>query len=399
MGDRKPDVVLYGMTRFVARAAAKFVFHRKFLRNELKGKKGPCVVIANHQSMLDFVNVMGATRRMMHFVISSAFFNTLPVRGIMARLGVIPKQQFQTATKDLKRMRMVIERGQILTIYPAGLMCEDGLSTPIPAATYKFLKWLKADVYVAKTSGTYFVMPKWSGGIRPGRTYMDVYRLFTKEELAELPLQTIRQRTEEAMLFDAYREQEQLQIPYKGGQNVEGLEHVLYMCPHCRQEFSIRTENDRIFCTSCGFAQQSDAFGLLRKTGPVGEELRYVSDWSRLIYEDMAQKLEQGALTSLSAPVRISMIDRKQKKYLPVGQGVLTLTMDTFLLQGTVHAEALEVTVPAGAFPSLPFSPGKYLEFQHGEDIYRCLLEDGRQVMKFINMIKVLYARARKETE
>lgn len=390
----KPNKLLYRITQLVANAAAKLVYRRKYLRNEIKKAKGPFVVIANHQSMLDFVNLIGATRRPMHFVISNSFFNTLPIRGFMRRVGVIPKQQFQTAARDLKRMKAVIDRGEPVVIYPAGLMCEDGLSTPIPAATYKFLKWLRADVYVAKTSGNYFVMPKWAKNIRRGRTYMDIYRLFSAEELAELDLQTVQQRTDGAMLFDAYREQEQLKIPYKGGDDLQGLEHVLYMCPNCRAEFTVAAERNRIYCTACGFTHESDRYGLLRQTGTVGQEIRYISDWSRMIYRDMYQKVEQGQQSPLSAKVSISMIDMKKKKFLPVGQGVLSLTTERFGLRGTVNGEELDVAVDAGAFPSLPFSPGRYLEFQYGEKIYRCAPEDGRVVMKFINMVKVLYERA-----
>jgi hypothetical protein len=51
----------------------------------------------------------------------------------------------------MKKMKAVVEAGQPLAIYPAGLMCEDGLSTPIPKATYKFLKWMNVDVYMART--------------------------------------------------------------------------------------------------------------------------------------------------------------------------------------------------------------------------------------------------------
>lgn len=394
----KPNKILYRITQLVANAAAKLVYQRKYLRNEIKGVKGPFVVIANHQSMLDFVNLIGATRRPMHFVISNSFFNSLPIRGFMKRLGVIPKQQFQTATRDLKRMKAVIDRGEPVVIYPAGLMCEDGLSTPIPAATYKFLKWLKTDVYVAKTSGNYFVMPKWSKNIRRGRTYMDIYKLFSSEELAQTDLKAIQQKTDAAMLFDAYREQEQLQIAYKGGEDLQGLEHVLYMCPHCKGEFTVAVERNRIYCTACGFAHESDRYGLLRQTGTVGREMRYISDWSRMIYADMKQKQETGELSELSSTVSISMIDMKKKKFLPVGQGVLSLSEERFCLTGTVNGEELDISVAAGTFPSLPFSPGKYLEFQYGEQIYRCAPEDGRVVMKYINLVKVLYERSwRKE--
>ena len=388
---QKPNAFLYGIAQVVSLAAAKLVFRRKFLRNEIKGKKGPFVVIANHQCALDFVNLIGATRRPMHFVISQSFFNTLPVRGFMEKLGVIPKQQFQTASRDLKRMKAVIDRGEAFVIYPAGLMCEDGLSTPIPVATYKFLKWLKADVYVARASGTYFVMPKWTKGIRPGRTYMDIYQLFSKEELARADLEQIRRKTDEALLFDAYREQEQLQSASKKNANVQGLENVLYMCPNCKEEFSIYTDGDVIGCSACGFTHRADRLGFLHQEGHVGSPIRYVSDWSRMIYRDTYRQVEAGTLSALRSPVSISMIDQKKKKFVPVGQGTLTLTRETFCLQGTVNAEPLDVSVAAGTFPSLPFSPGKYLEFQYGGKIYRCMPENGRLVMKYINLIKVLY--------
>ena len=114
-------------------------------------------------------------------------------------------------------MKSVIEHGEILVLYPADLMCEDGVSTPIPKATYKFLKMLKADIYIANTSGTYFAMPKWSRGFRPGKTYLDVYKLFSRNDLELIigaGFQTvdittaIQKKTDGAILFDAYREQE-----------------------------------------------------------------------------------------------------------------------------------------------------------------------------------------------
>lgn len=396
---QKPNRFLYGITQAVAWLAAKLVFRRKFLRNEIKGKKGPFVVIANHQCALDFVNLIGATRRPMTFVISNSFFNTLPIRGFMRKLGVIPKQQFQTNARDLKKMKAVIDKGEAFVIYPAGLMCEDGLSTPIPAATYKFLKWLKADVYVAKVQGSYFVMPKWAKGIRPGRTYMDIYQLFSKEELADMDLAEVQKRTDEAMLFDAYREQEQLRATYKKCDDLQGMEHVLYMCPHCGAEFTIGVEGNRIACSACGFAHESDRYGLLHQVGNVGREIPYISDWSRLIYSRMARQLEEEGLPTLENHVSIRMIDMKKKKFLPVGEGELTLSQERFRLQGVANGEPLDIAVDAGTFPSLPFSPGKYLEFQHGEKIYRCMLSDGRLVMKYINMIKVLYEKAWRGTE
>lgn len=388
----KPNLLLYRFAQVAAWFFATFLFKRKILRNEIKGKQGAYVVIANHQAAYDFVNLIGLTHRPMSFVISSSFYNSLPVKGLMNKIGVIPKQQFQTTVRDMKKMKAVVEKGEPLVIYPAGLMCEDGLSTPIPAATYKFLKWLKVDIYMAKTRGTYFAMPKWAKGMRPGRTYLDVYKLFSKEELAEMDVQEIRARAEEALLFDAYREQEELRIKYKDNANLEGLEHVLYMCPHCKTEFSMEVRNgNAIRCSQCGFEQVSDEYAFLHNRSGVGTEVRYVSDWSRLIYEQLRGKVNQGLEQGLSSNTRIHMIDESRKKFVEIGRGRVSLSQEQFQIEGEIHGEQVDLEIPIANLPTLPFSPGKYLEIQCGENIYRCVLEDGRLVMKFINLVKIFY--------
>ena len=389
---KKPNLLCYRIAQIAAWLVATFIFRRKFRRNEIKGKKGPFVVIANHQAALDFVNLIGATSRPMSFVISNSFFNTLPIRGFLTKMGVIPKQQFQTTVRDMKRIKAVIDRGEPVVIYPAGLMCEDGLSTPIPAATYKFLRWLGADVYVAKTSGTYFAMPKWTSGFRPGRTYMDIYKLFTREELGQLDITQVKQRTDEALLFDAYREQEDLLVKYSKNNDIRGLEHVLYQCPHCQAEFTVENvDTDRLRCSACGYEEQSDEYGLLHKACAKGEEIRYVSDWSRLIYNRLKENILAGEQSSLRCPTVIRMIDYNRKKFVDVGSGVLSLDRTQFTVEGQIHGDPVTLAVSVTGIPTLPFKPGKYLELQQGSDIYRCVLADGRLVMKFINMVKIFH--------
>ena len=393
MNYKKPNMICYRIAQGVCWLAASLIFKRKILRNEIKGTQGPFVVIANHEAALDFVNLIGATARPMSFVISNSFFNTLPIKGFLTKMGVIPKQQFQTTSDDLKRIKTVINNGQPVVIYPAGLMCEDGLSTPIPAATYKFLKWLDADVYVARSIGTYFVMPKWSKGLRPGRTYIDIYRLFSREELASADIATVKEKTDEALLFDAYREQENCLSLYKDGTNLSGLENVLYQCPHCAKEFSIEViANSTLHCQECDFAHTGDKFGFLHKASKHGKEFRYVSDWSRFIYDDLTRHILSGVDTILCTETQIHMIDYQKNKFVDVGCGTVTLTPDAFLIQGQIHGEDIDLAVPIGGIPTLPFSPGKYFEVQHGKDIYRCVLHDGKLVMKYINMVKIFFA-------
>lgn len=352
-------MLLYRAAQLVAAGFATTVFKRKYIRNEIRNAQGPYVVIANHQAAYDFAGLIGATKRPLTFVISNSFYNSLPITGILRKLGVIPKQQFQTTVSDMRRIKAVIENGESLVIYPAGLMCEDGISTPIPQATYKFLKWLDADVYVARASGTYFTMPKWTKGFRPGRTYMDIYKLFDRNELKKLSVGEIKERTDGAILFDAYREQEGLLSKYSNNDNIEGLEKVLYACPNCGKEFTVKVRDGNIiYCTDCGFAERSDEYGFLHKIGQ-GEELRYVSDWSRLIYERHRDMLKEHPEYTMSAKTRIYMLDYDKHKFTWVGLGKLTLGKTAFRIKGVINGSSVDMTIPSTKLPTLPFKPGQ----------------------------------------
>ena len=392
---------LYKFVRFLSWFVAHFAFRRKFLRNEIRGKKGPFVIIANHEAALDFVNLIGATKTPLTFVISNAFYNTLPFKKIVSRLGMIPKQQFQTTLKDLSLMKNTVKEGKILVIYPAGLMCEDGQSTPIPAATYEFLRWLDADIYVAKTIGTYFSMPKWANkGIRVGRTFIDIYKLFEKEELKNAELEYIKEKTTEALDFDAYLDQERLRVKYSKNDNIEGIENVLYLCPNCMSEFTMRIRRKKtIYCEKCGFEETSDKYAFLHNDKGIGEELRYVSKWSTLIYDNLRDKIKEGLINGLSTKARVQLIHPKKRKYADAGSARIMLNRENITIKGKLNGKTVDLSLPSTNYPSLPFKPGRYFEIQHGDTTYRCHPKNSKTVMKWVNMVKIYYELSCEEKE
>lgn len=389
---QKPNLLVYLLAQAVSWIVSTFIFGRKMLRNEVRNADRPYVIIANHEAALDFVNLIGVTRKRLTFVISNSFYSTLPIRPFLDLMHVIPKQQFQTTVSDMKKMKAVVDNGGSLVIYPAGLMCEDGLSTPIPQSTYKFLKWLNADIYVARTTGTYFCMPKWSRKIRTGRTLLDVYQLFTREELAQTDVSVIKEKTDAALLFDAYQDQETAQLSYNDADDLEGLENVLYECPHCHSEYSIGVRNHAtLFCSECGYEETGDKNTFLHNTKGIGREYRHVSDWSKLIAERLREHIRACADYSISSNSVFQTIDADKNKFVDTGSGTITLSREGFKLSGILNNEPFDELIPIHWIPTLPFKPGRYLEVQQGSRIYRCVLEDGRLVMKFIHSLKILH--------
>ena len=236
---KKPNWLVYFLYRMISKFIAKFVFNTHINRNELKNVKGPYVVIANHESSIDFINAAAFIDRRVHFVISNSFYNTLPIKIFLKAAGVIPKQQFQTSVVDIKKMKQVIDNDMPLVIYPVGLMSENGKSDPAPIATSKFLKMMNADVYVCYSKGSYLTKPKWASVIRKGKIDIDVYKLVSKEKLKSLSDSEVYNLIEENISYDDYENNKKEKVKYKNGDNLKGLEYVLFRCPHCQKEGKI----------------------------------------------------------------------------------------------------------------------------------------------------------------
>lgn len=390
----KPQAFTYRVTQALSFIVSKYLFRKKYIRNELRHAKGPAIVLSNHGAALDFINVIGAANKPMNFVVSNSFYNSLPLKREMDRLGTIPKQQFQTSMQDITRIRSVIDNGGILVIYPAGLMCEDGIGTPIPAATYRFIQWFDADIYVARSYGSYFVKPKWAKKVRPGRTYIDIYKLTDRADLHKLTADEFKSLAERALSFDAYREQDEIKAKFRGCSCIEGLEEVLYLCPNCKKEHTMKIKDrDTIYCTECSYAERSDRYGMLHRTSEVGDEIRYVSDWSRLINARVRERVDSGTALPVSFSARLQTPNSATSKFEEVGEVTLTLTEESITLDGTAYGEPFLRNVSTAPFASVPFKAGVFLEVQNGDEIWRVLPDDGRLVMPTVNLIKAIYAK------
>lgn len=368
----KPNPIVYGIFSFASKILSFLKFNLKIEKNEAKGVKGGYVVIANHESALDFVNVVKALNRRAHFVISNAFYKTFPLGFLVEKLGLIPKNQFQTLPSDLKKMKTVVDNEVPLVIFPAGLMPENGICTPIPKATGKALKWLNQDVYIAKSNGSYLTNPKWSEKWRRGVTTLSVTKFISKQELLNVSAEKLQEMIEKTLYFNAYNENAEKKIEFKNGDDVAGLENVLYKCPLCGKEYTIISENKKALkCLSCGYKVYSDKTGALYKENKREAIFKYPSDWSLYIEKEIEKKIESNPDFKLECFAEIFMIDDKKHKFVSSGSARVSLNKDGFNINGMVNGENLDKNYSIKNYPSLPLKPGKSFEIQDGKTIYR----------------------------
>ena len=388
---KKPNHIIYFIFRTVCRIISKFKLNLNIKRNELKNVKQSYVIIANHESSIDFMTLAAAVNRRLNFVISNSYYQTIKIKGLLDACGVIPKQQFQTSITDMKKMKEVVEHDRSIAIYPAGLMSENGVSTPIPIATGKFIKWLNRDVYIAYSEGSYLTNPKWSSLKRKGRIDLDIYKLMTKEELENYSAEDVQNIIEEKLYYNAYENQEKLMIKYKNGDNIVGLENVVYQCPKCMHEFTISSvESNKLVCSHCNNTVISDEYGFLY---PEGDSLCYKhpSDWHKMISDKLFEEIKNNEDYYLESEADISMIDYKKHKFVNVGSARLKISRNGLEVDGVFSGKDYYNIFSTKKFEILPFKPGQFIELQEDSNIYRVYLKDGRQVVKWMIVLKCFY--------
>ena len=384
---KKPNPFVYGIFVFLCKIISKFKFKLKIKRNELKGKKGPYIVIANHESAIDFINLAAAVKKRVHFIISYSFYSTVGIRGIMDACGLIPKQQFQTTPLEIKKMKQVISNNMPLAIYPVGLMSENGMSTDPNFATASLLKFLDTDVYVAYTTGSYLTNPKWSKIKRKGQITLDIYKLYDRQELKALSQEEIYANIVEHLRYNDYTEQEKNMIPYKKGNNVEGLEYVLYKCPDCGHEYTVTSNKDTLKCSNCGYEVKADKYGFLNMVK--GKKYyKKPSDWFMYIQEDLHQFIENNPDYEFEAHGTVSIVNHKKQKFEVVGDGTATINKNNMTFKGIINNEPVDKTFKTSSYPLLPYSPGRHIELQEGQNIYRVSFDNPFDNGKFILLLK-----------
>lgn len=382
---------LYKIADIFCSGVSHTILKRDVTKNDLKNSSGGGVVISNHESSMDIFYFGGISKRPIHFVMSRSYFATSPFPNLFYKIGALPKSQFQTSIADIKNMKLIVDSGELLGIFPAGLMTEDGISTPIPGNIGKLVKFLDCDVYVSRIIGSYFVNPKWSKKLRPGKTKFSVTKIYSKEDLKKATIEEIDNTINQKIYFDAYEEQNELMFKYKNCKDISGIENVLFKCPKCGAVHKIvSTSKDTIECLNCGLKVTADKYGFLHSDDKEFK-FTYPSNWSRWIDSEIEKDLTDNFEISVDA--NISKLDYEKNKYIHYSSGLLKINnneISCILDNGEVISNGIM------NYPTLPFQTDKCIDFQVDGDIFRIFPKESCRTTEIVKTVRLLYKRARK---
>ena len=296
------------------------------------GKKEPCLILMNHSSFIDMeiASKIFFPKRYGIVTTSDSFVGPL-MRWLMPLLGCIPTQKFVSDVTLIRDMQyMLKEKKTSVLMYPEASYSFDGTATPLPRKMGVLLKKLGVPVVTVITHGAFARQPLYNClRKRKVKVSADVTCLFTAEDLKTMTVAELDARLDEVFSFDNFRWQQENKVVINEPDRADGLQRVLYKCPHCLQEGTTEGKGTKLICHSCGAEYELTELGYLKADNAI---FTHVPDWYRWERQEVRRELEDGSYR-LDVDVDIAMMVNYNAIYM-VGEGHLTHTTEGFRLTG-----------------------------------------------------------------
>lgn len=309
---------------------AKFTYEKHGM--EKIGKKEPCLILMNHSSFMDLeiASHIFFPKRYGIVTTSDGFIGPL-MRWLMPLLGCIPTQKFVTDMSLIRNMQyMLKEKKTSVLMFPEAGYSFDGTATVLPRKMGILLKKLDVPVVTVITQGAYFRQPLYNDlQKRRVKVRADVTCLFTREELKTLSVAELDARLEQQFTFDNFRWQQENNVVIDEPFRADGLNRLLYKCPHCSTEGDMVGKGIHLTCRHCGVQYELTETGYLKADKGVFNHVPYWYSWQR---QEVRKELEAGSY-KLDVPVEIAMMVNYDALYM-VGEGRLVHTTEGFRLTG-----------------------------------------------------------------
>ena len=223
----------------------------KVYKHNTKDLKPPYLMLCTHAAFLDFkvatkaIFPHGAT----YVVAIDGFIHR---EQIMRKVGCICKRKFTNDTTLVRQIIYSIKKlKQSVIIYPEARYSISGTTAILPSSLGKLAKLLKVPVVVLNTHGHHISSPVWNLTPRKVNVEADFTQIVTAEEINSLNADEINKRIHNAFEYDDYKWQKDKGILIKNPERANGLEKVLYKCPHCKSEHVIYPSGTKIICNNC----------------------------------------------------------------------------------------------------------------------------------------------------
>ena len=321
---KKRHAAVFAFLRF---AMAPFLWLRYHYRAEKAPiRKGPCIVLSNHQATMDPFFISKAFPFQLYFYASDDLFN-LKVSPLIRYLAApIPKSKSVADLKAVMISLRVLREGGAIGITPEGNRTLSGRLWEIGDSVAKLVKTAKVPLVLFNLCGGYGTDPRWGVKIRRGTKFVGrVRRILTPEEYAGMSDEELFGIIKNELDVDDTLSGER----YKSRRRAEYIERALYMCPVCGSIGTIHSHGTGFCCTSC--KTEAEYTEDLKISPPVGGYSR-IYEWYEWERQEIVRRILGGEKIS-DGDILFRESVKLQKKIKLHGNTV-TLDKDSLMISG-----------------------------------------------------------------
>ncbi len=296
-------------------------------------KDQPALYLMNHSSFVDLM-IAAYTLFPRKFSIVTTTDAFVGLNPILRLIGCIPAKKFIADTRMVRDMMHAVKKNNTsIVMYPEASYSFDGTATTLPDSIAKFVKLLGVPVVMIRTYGAFSRDPLYNGlQVRKKVSVSaDVKYLISPEQISSMTDSQINEIIREEFSFDNFRWQQETGLKISESFRADGLNRVLYKCPHCLTEGEMTGKGITVICNHCGKSWELTENGYMKALDGK-TEFDHIPDWYRWERECVRSELIDGSY-GLDIPVRILMGVNTRAIY-EVGEGRLTHNNDGFRLVG-----------------------------------------------------------------
>lgn len=307
----------------------------------MEGLKPPYILLSNHMSFVDFELVaMGTWPYKVNNVVNIDGYYNRP--WLMEWIGSICTRKFTNDIHLIKSIKKVLERGDILCMYPEARYSPCGTNSFLPDSLGMLVKSCRVPVVIALHRGNYLHAPFWNfRKKRKAPLHTTLTKLLTAEDVEALSVGEINEKIKTALTYDDYKYQKENGILITEPFRAEGMHKILYQCPSCLAEHKMSSQGAEIFCTECGKRWCLNEDGTLSaKTGET--EFSHVPDWFEWERGQVKAQIESGSYY-FEDKVDVHSMPGCWK-FEPLGEATLTHDPDNgFILKGHYNGQDYQI--------------------------------------------------------
>ncbi len=329
----KPQMWLAAIVRIVvAPTLKKIKFSYTTERMELVGDQ-PCLILMNHCSFTDMKLAYGIFYPRKMGIVTSVDAMTGILGKLMRLLGCTPTHKYVADPSLIRDIEYMLKKNKTsVLMYPEAGYSFDGCATTLPRKLGVLMKRLGVPVVTVITQGAFHRDPLYNMlQIRDVKVSAHVKCIATAEEVKEKSVAELDALLEESFSFDNFAWQRDNKVSIDVPFRADGLQRILYKCPHCGVENQMEGKGIHLTCHACGKQWVMDEYGQL-SANEGATEYSHIPDWYEWQRDCVREELENGTYL-LDTDVEIA-IQVNLNGVCMIGDGHLTHSMDGFHLSG-----------------------------------------------------------------